>query len=905
MPRVHPLFPSSNAGEFSPRMVARTDFAKYPNAAETLENVVLTPQGGWMRRPGTIFIGEVSDSSAQTELLPFIFNTEQAYMVEAGDNYFRFYKDQGQIFVDTTDAAVTNGTFDSDISGWTNNSTASASIAWDSTNLDMELTVTAASNSAWAEQSITIGASYQSTEHVLAFRVKGTPGDKISLRVGTTSTGNELINDDEYAVGWHTVAVTPGTSPIYLQFGQGEIKTVSIDDISFLSDQAVEIETPYATAVLPEIRTAQTADVMYLVQQNTPVYRLTRYGHPAWSLEEVLFFDGPYQDVNTDEEHTLDSPATGINVTVTASKPTFVATDVGRSLRIESNITDRYAFFIIKTYTSATSVNGDFIIDRNNTAPEVDWALGSWSETTGYPRTVGFIDQRMVLAGSPTEPQNFWLSQSADIENMAPDSDVEGENAIEDDDAIVFRMAAQEANAVEWLLPGQQLIFGTNGGEWIASSSGASFTPTDIDVKRQTSFGANSVPPVRVGHTPLFIQRAGRTLYELGFSLEIEGWRGSSLTILADHITESRITGLVYAQEPHSIVHAVRNDGQIASLTHQHDQEVIGWSRAIVGGNFGGRDAVVEAIATIPGNEAAGSIERDEVWVIVKRTVDGSTVRYIEMFAGDYEVGDNVEASVYLDSALTSSQWNTTTTNTLAITGGSTWLAGETGLTLTAVGHTPFLSGDVGDIWAVRYKGVSVHIEITAYTSSSVMTVTLLQDCLEDMQGFALDEWLDPDDKSTSVTGLDHLEGETVRILADAADAGTKTVSSGSIILDEAAGAVVVGLPYEHKYQSLKLDFGAHAGTAVNKTKRVDSIAFVFNGAGQIKLGPDFDNLRTVPFRVADDPMGAPVPLFVGEKRLAFDGNWDRDPRICISDDAPLPWHLLAMVPDTTVNPMT
>src|SRR3990167_5453644 len=137
---LNPFLSSINSGEFSPRMEARVDFERYPNAAKLCRNFVLYPQGGLARRPGTRFVKEVKDSTASTKIFPFEFSEDDSYNVEAGNNYFRFYRRQGRIAVDDTDAVVANGTFTSNITSWTDVSTGTGAIAHDATNGRLQLT---------------------------------------------------------------------------------------------------------------------------------------------------------------------------------------------------------------------------------------------------------------------------------------------------------------------------------------------------------------------------------------------------------------------------------------------------------------------------------------------------------------------------------------------------------------------------------------------------------------------------------------------------------------------------------------------------------------------------------------------------------------------------------------------
>ena len=129
MTRLSTIQTNFTAGELSPLLYARTDLAKYANGAKTLLNAIVQPHGGVTRRPGTRFVATVKDSSKPVRLAPFQFSTEQAYVLEFGDRYLRFFRNEGTISAGDVSASITNGGFDSDVSGWTDRSTGSASIS--------------------------------------------------------------------------------------------------------------------------------------------------------------------------------------------------------------------------------------------------------------------------------------------------------------------------------------------------------------------------------------------------------------------------------------------------------------------------------------------------------------------------------------------------------------------------------------------------------------------------------------------------------------------------------------------------------------------------------------------------------------------------------------------------------
>lgn len=833
MPRLHDLKPAFNAGELSPRLSARIDFGKYQAGLETCENLIPLPEGGVMRRPGTRYVAEVKSSAVKGRLRRFQFSVTQAYMLELGDGAMRFYRHQAQIAVANTDAAISNGTFDSNITGWDDVSTGSGSIAHDSTNDDLNLVPGGATSSdiGIAEQDVTTTNTGQ--EHVIKFRVKGDPGDKIEFQVGTATGGSQILSAVEKQTGYHCVAFTPTASPFYVQFrnlGANANKTISIDDVSLIDNAAVEIDTPWAEADLFNVEGPQSADVLYLFHEDYPTHKLLRFGHTAWSLVEVAWQDGPYLDLNTTATTMTPSATSGVAVTVTASAITgindntgFQTTDIGRLIRIDNPASGvAWGWGVIVSRTSTTVVTVHVKSAFSTTNADVRWRLGSWSETTGYPQVAVFFEQRLYAAATTDQPQTFWASQTADFENLKPDDDAD---TIEADDALTFTLSADDVNAIRWLSANEDaLVIGTAGGEWVPTSDGIVITPLDITVRRQTTHGSARIQPVRVGNTVLFVQRANRKIREFGFAFETNGYRAIDMTRLSEHITRGGIVEMAYAGEPEPVIWAVRNDGQLLSLTLLRDEDVVGWGRHILGGSFGSGNAVVESVDVIPGANGSGQIQdssdREEVWLIVKRTIDGSTVRYIEVMEGNFQTGDDQEDAYYADSIIT-------------------------------------------------YDGSA----------------------------------------ATTITDLDHLEGETVKILADGAIIADGEVSSGSLTLDDSASVVQIGLGYTHKLKTLKISAGNPSGTPIGKTKRIYGLTFVLLKSHTLSFGtddPDIegdeDDLREIDFRVVSDPMDSPAPLFTGERFVEFPGGWTQDARIIIESDDPVPFTLLAIAPEIQLN---
>jgi hypothetical protein len=980
MPRVHDFAPAGNAGELSPRLYARTDFSKYPNALEICENIIPLSEGGRMRRPGTRYAAALKSSAVKGRLKSFQFSTTQAYVLELGAAIMRFYRHQAQISVADTDASVTNGTFDSNVTGWDNRSTGGGSIAHDSTNNDMNLVPggATASDIGWAEQSITTTAT--DVEHVIKFRIVGDAGDRIEFQVGSSSTGEEIFSSVEREVGYHCIAFTPTASPFYIQFrnvGSNGNKTISIDDVSLIDNAPVEIDTPWGEDDLFTVEGPQSADVLYMFHGDYPTHKLERLGHTTWSLAEVAWQDGPWLPLN-DTSTTLQPSATsGVGITITASSTTgindnqgFLTTDIGRLVRLDNPSSGvAWGWGVITARASTTSVTVDVKEAFGGTTADTRWRLGAWSGTTGYPQTATFFEQRLYVAATNNRPQTFWASQTADFENHKPD---DNDDTPEDDDALDYTLSGDSVNAIRWLSAGEDtLAIGTIGGEWVPSAQGAVLTPLDIAVRRQTTHGSAQIQPVRVGSVVLFVQTARRKLREFGFSFEIDGYSAPDMTRLAQHVTRGGIVEMAYAEEPNSLVYAVRGDGQLLTMTYRRDEDVVGWARHIIGGSYLGGNAVVESVTVIPGADGSGQVQssesRDEVWIIVKRTINGATVRYVEVFEREFEDGDPQEDAYFSDSLITLDNPVTITGATAAkpvvvsaaahgfsdgadvritrvagmaelngnsyrifdVATGSFSLADDAGKNVTAatqtnpvqvtipghgyansesiaffnVGGMTELNGNDYTVSVVDADNITIGVDgtgFTAYTSGGTSHAAV--------DGSAFTAYAangQVREKVSAITGLDHLEGESARIWADGGVAPSETVSSGGLTLDTEASVIHAGLPYTHKFKTLKIEAGNPAGTAVGKIKRISAVTAVLLNSHVFSYGPDGTNLIEKEFREVSDGMDSATPLFSGEARLQFEGEYTTDARIVMQSDAPAPFTLLALAPEITVNPLT
>lgn len=551
------------AGELSPLLDLRFDFNKYANGVKALENYIVLPQGGVRRRPGTRFVKEAKDSSRAVRLIPFEFSTEQAYILEFGHHYIRFYMNAGQILFDN-----------------------------------------------------------------------GLP---------------------------------------------------------------VELESNYNEADLFQIKFAQSADVLYLVHPNYPPMRLSRFSHTHWMLKEVSFIDGPYIEQNKFPDKTLtsslnaeqpnnvisaiaDNGSGSIRVTATShgfstghrvyienvtgapeangvwevtvidantfdlGGSTFASTSgpgglatrltnltasghqpfseahVGSLWRIPNG--GGWGYVKIKQYVSSTSVWA-YIHSAVDTDPRSNWREGSWSGQRGYPGAISFFEQRLMFGGSRFQPQTIWGSATEDYEDMTP-----GTN---DDDAVSYTLASNQVNIIKWLSSSDDLLIGTVGGEFVMFGGNDSpLTPSNVTVRRKSTYGSLDTSPIAISNAALFIQRAGRKVREFALN-ENRQYQAPDITLFAEHITDPSLVQMDYQQEPDSIIWLVRSDGVLLSVTYLPAQEVVAFSRHITQGSF-------ESVAVIPHPNGTS----DQVWVVVRREINGATKRYIEYLDPDLYIDSGI-----------------------------------------------------------------------------------------------------------------------------------------------------------------------------------------------------------------------------------------------------------------------
>jgi hypothetical protein len=729
------------------------------------------------------------------------------------------------------------------------------------------------------------------TEDPAAFTTTGTLDNPHSATIAIKGATTDMANGDTIVISG-VVGMTQVNGKRFTISNKTtttfELKDVDGNNVNTTSyttytsggifNRVYTLPTPFTTADLPNLKFAQSADVMYICHPSYHVHKLSRTGHTTWFLDDVQFTAGPLLDHNVELTTLTASATTGNGITITASDiiginndTGFQSTDVNRLVHLGTG----KGLAKITSVASTLIVTADVITALSTTSATADWSLGAWSVTTGYPSCVSFYEQRLVFAGTTEQPQTLFFSKSGDYENF--DENYHG--TVADDDAITYTIASNQVNAIRFLSATRTLIVGSVGGEFSVSGGGTDdpVTPTNILIKKQSNNGCANIDAIPVGNVTLFLQRAKRKIRELAYNFDVDGYVAPDMTILAEHITETGINEMSYQQEPNQLIWCVRQDGRLVCLTYQREQQVVAWHKHVFGGVFGTGIAVCESIATIPTDD-----KEYQTWVVVKRTINGVTRRYVEYLNQfDFKETDNTEFN-FLDSQLAYAGATTTLNTTVNTSVTSIILTSATSFTTTGT--------------------VKIDNELITYTGISTNTLTGCTRGTNSTTAASHTAGATVSQVVNSVTGLEHLEGQAVSVLANGATHPERTVASGAISLARFVNKVKVGLPYTSILQTMRIDAGSQNGTSQAKTKRIYNITVRLYESIGVEVGPNLDNMESIPFRSSANPMDQSIPVFTGDKEVEFRGNYETDGHIFVRQTQPLPLTVLSLYPELITN---
>jgi len=800
--------PAFTGGELSPSLNARVDINKYHVGAKELTNFFVHAHGGASNRPGTQYLG---DARREGRLIPFQFSVEQVYILEFTDTTMRIIQDNGLVVYPAGHPSagqiveITHPYGIAEIGGLTY--AQSADTMFFASDKHPPTSLTRTDHHEWTFTTMTFTPTVgipklgiNSTEYAGAVLTAATY-DYARYQVSAIGySGEESLPSAETAMVQVEEAAVVGVSAglgyeAIVANGLGGMAGAGVHEwvLSALGGNTYYLKLRGVGD--PEIL---EPDAFFQMSKLAKVY--TGVPNPPYIFPEELTKslslaaalsagEWAYGDADTLGHDTIY-----IHETASGNPDNF---DIERILFRENGVAE-YVFYRNKqgfsgaiAITKAPAVR-DYFTNDEDTQDKPQQARTPFSSVDNYPGSVAIYQQRLIFARTNNRPQTVWATRTGNLSNLSVSQ------PLKDDDAIEATIASTRVNEIKHMTPMRNLMVMTSGAEWVMGSGNNTdaMTPTTVRFDIQGYRGVGSVPPIVVGNTLLFAQRSGKKVLDMFYQLETDGFTGSDLTIMANHIfRDITIKEWAYQEEPESILWVVGSDGNLYGLTYVRDHEVFAWHRHVTDGAF-------ESIATVPGDA------EDDVYFIVKRIINGIEKRFLEKLTTRLPNLD-LNSMIFMDSSLSRN------------------------------------SGAV-----------------------------------------------------TNLSGLDHLEGETVAVLADGNAVEGLVVVGGNITLPTAATNIHVGLPYTSTLVTLGVDPGQELQ---GKTRTIPRVVLRMQDTRGGFVGPTGGRQVEMKLRQSEDYNEA-TGLFTGDIEVALKGKWGKAGSLTVTNPDPVAITVLGLLPDVQVG---
>jgi len=764
MPEIIDRRNSFNGGEFSPWTDPRLDLAKYRSACRQLLNFRPSIYGGAFLRPGTLYMGEAATANKLVRLKEFEFSVTETLILEFSDLKLRFWEtgnNAGQ--VETSPGVpyeITTPWLAADLYALQFAQQNDVVIVTHPSYAPRILSRLANNNWTIAEIPVEWPATLDLNATATTLSLSHTTG------TGRTLTASAALFNANHVGSQWIIRHRRADPQVKLALNAAVNATTS--SLFVLGEWSCNVA----------VNTGGTWESSAIVERS--------YDNSTWETIRTISSSGISSGTITGTE--IDPCFLRLKLTSKTGSP-----PASGSFVLEAFDPDHYSRITVTGYTSTTAVTVTINFEAATTAATTRWQEGAWSAHQGFPRALSFHESRLYFAGTTRSPQTVWGSIIDDYYNFRTGTDA--------DLGLSLTLASDAANGIQWLVSQESLVIGTTGSEWAlgSRSSDQPLTAETSTVKRNTTYGSAHIQARAVNDTTLFIQRTARKVREFTYSFEKDGFAAQDLTLLAEHITSGQILQIAVQNNPETVLFAVTGDGVLIGLTYERGQNVSGWFRYATEGTI---ESV--AVVSVEGDE-------DEIWISVKRTVDGDIVRYIERLQ---------------------------------------------------TGHANALKED--------------DFELLTFSDSSIITT------------------LSPAD--TVVTGLDHLEGLEVAILADGSAQPRQTVTGGEITLTQEATNVVIGIPYENALEPTYLETADPESLSKVASKRVTRVtAELWKSLGMEITADNGTTWAQVEFRNPDDYMDQSPPLFTGVLDESTEASSTRQASVIIRQTQPLPLNIMSL----------
>ena len=836
MSAVQHIQSSFAEGVISPRLEGQVEIPSYKTSVKTLENFVVLPQGSIGRRPGTYFaLNAASDTADGSRLVPFYYGQGQSYILEFYNNAIRVFSNEGRLLkhdgTNPTDVVTTYTTAQIPDLKFTQSADVLYIVHSAHPPRTLSRTIDASSGSRYSDDTLW---------NIDDIAFEDGPYDEINdddTKLLAVTKTLDVVKVG--GVGVDTVLDAFVNSSHGLQAGMKIVFQPKVTDPATSEADAVgnlklsDGSTAFDIGTDVEYFVVNPTATSFQVSQEsggTPVAIQLASSADKWTGEGMDVYK---KIMKKDLSNKVTVTASG---TSWASTGPFVSGDVGRLIRVnplageskDSRGGIRWGYIKITDVDDNKTVRGyaqnDIVLD----AATIEHRMSVFNSTDGYPETVQIYQQRLCFGGTTKYPSTVWLSKSGDFYNFA-ESELVGASTgnfdptgalilgeqILDDNAMTFTIDSDTVDKVTWMAEGKKLAIGTSGGVFnlYGSENDLTVTPFNFTILKDSAYPSTTAEPVQIGEILCYVQQNKRKIREFKFEGEAEEFAALDLTLRAENITYPGIEQVVYQEQPNSLIWGRLSNGKLICLTYNAPLQIYAWSTHTIGGSHTdatyGNHAKVESMAVIPHNN------RTQLWMIVKRTIGGSTKRHIEFLEKFYDEQETAQINAhFVDSGLK------------------------------------------------KYNA-------SAYTD---------------------------------VSGLDHLEGQSLLVYGDGAVQPNQTVSSGAVTLASSVNTATLGLPYVSEVLTLPMMSGPGGGTfAIGKKRMIRVTARLFESIG-MKFAMENGTYEEVIFREPDDVMGVKVPLFTGDKEMAPISRSFESQGVSLKCDQPFPLTLLLLAMEYEVN---
>lgn len=919
-----------NRGLISKKALSRTDLSRTSLSSVIQENYLPRELGAMSIRPGFSYKANTASDNKPFGI-PFIFSTVDTALIEFTDGLMRVLVSDALITRPAVTAAITNGTFTSQINDWEDDDAPGAvSIWWTGNYMRLTGTGTAAAK---RYQQVTVNE--KNIEHAVRIVINRGP---VTCRIGSTQGDDDYITETELSTGEHSLAFTPSGN-FFIEFENYTLWSKFVESAVIESSGTMMITSPYAEADLSLIRHDQSGNVVFIAS-GYKQRRVERRANNSWSIVDYEANDGPFRLLNSTPITISSSALTG-DVTLTASAALFKSGHVdalfsligsGQAASVSAGAENTFttddfrvvgiggqrSFTLIITGTWSATVTLQYSVG----------APGSWIDfatyTTNQSRNISDgLDNSIIYwrAGIKT---GGYTSGTAVIEMTYTGGIQVG--------LVRLRTVASATSATASVISALGSTDGTSDWEEGAWSTLRGY-PSAVKIYESRMCWAGkdnfwaSINDIYDGFDPDFEGDAQPINRSIGFGpvdtinwLEIGDWlmgggQGAELSIRSssdqEPLTRTNLNIKAPSTQGSANMAAVKIDESII-FVDKSGTEVYELAYSLERNNKKSRELTIHipeigkvgfvkmAVQRKP-DTRVHLIRNDGVAVVLLFNKAEDILAFVEVIT-DGTIEDVVvlpgttEDQVYYAIKRTINSSTVRHWEKWALdrnTSFHTTIYNEPeDAAITVISDLDYIDGT---IVTVRDSSATKIENLTVTDNAITLSVSATYAHITPSICHLLDSYIEISQSSrTEVSGLGVLEGESVRVWADGRYAGAYTVSSGVITLTIAAEEVVVGKHYQARWQSTKLAYAANKGTSMNQVKEIKQCGLTLVDTHHLglKVGQDFNaaRLRQLPqvfdgITIADDTVYSEF-----DQNMMTIANINKtDQRLCLVTDAPFP----------------